>query len=144
MPLDLGRDHPVAGQNRRRLVGRDVATQVDVEEVDLAVGREDGPAGGEEHAGVVVLAGHVRALEDGAAEEVDAVPAGRSGEALGGGAGDRLGIGLVQLARPQVGDVLRQGDHLGAAGGRLVDQPLGGGQVLSLVRARVHLHQPDP
>ena len=70
---------------------------------------------------------------------------GQPREALGGGAGDRLGqveqLGILFAAEVLRAEQLLQADDLRAAAGRLADAPLGLGQVLVGIERAGHLDQ---
>ena len=57
---------------------------------------------------------------------------------------ERLGSGEQRLAAGEQIPLLRQGDQLGAVGGRVADQALGRGEVSLLVVGRVELYRGYP
>src|SRR5690606_19645238 len=105
--IELCGDDLLARQDRSRLVSADVAGQVDVEQVYLAIPGQHLAVRAIEHRGVIELAGRAGALVDRATQQVDAVLLRLGAEALGDRPGDRLGDLLVLLAWAEEVDVLR-------------------------------------
>ena len=110
------------------------AADLDVEEVDLPVGRDELAFGVEDEAGVRELLAALAALGDRAADERDAVRLGPAAHRLDRLAAlDRLG-GLVEdIRRADDVPLLGEGDDVGAGRRGLRDEPLSLFEVRSLL-----------
>ena len=107
----MGEGDFVAGGEDGAFFEGDFARDVDVEEVDFAVGGEEGARGGEEEGGVVVFLSRGDVFGDAAAEEVGFCFEGEGGEGVvggglgGGGGGGEEGFGVFGEVLRAVGGV---------------------------------------
>ena len=131
--LDLGHDGLVPRLFGLGLAIR-LAADVDVEEVDLAIGRDQLSAGIEDETRVRQLLASLAPLGDRAADERDAVllrPAAHRFDRLA--AADRLGGGVEHTGIADRVPLLGEGDDVGARRSRAGHEPLGLLQVGGLV-----------
>ena len=120
------------------------AADLDVEEMNLAVRRDDVAVGVEDERRVRELLASVAALGDRAADERDAVaarPSRHRSDRLA--TVERLGRGVELLGRPDRIPLLGQNNDIGAGRSSLRDEPLRRFEVGGLVGATRHLHARD-
>ena len=140
---DVHQRELVARRQHVRLAEGDLARDVDVEEVHLAVRREQRPVRREEQRRVVVLLARRRVLRDAAAEDVGARFGREGGERVegrglrlrGGGREERLGVGGEELAAVGRVEAFREDDQGGAGAGGFEDFGAGAGEVGGFVGA---------
>lgn len=104
VPGQVDEGELVAGSEDVGLAEGDLAGDVDVEEVDLPVGGEQGAVRAEGEGGVVVFLGGRVVLRDGAANEEDVVVRGHAAE--GGVGGSRVVFGFGEEDFGVVGEVV--------------------------------------
>jgi len=113
-------------------------SQFDVEQVNLAVGGQDGAVGSQQQTGVEHIVGTRDLLVEGAGQQVDLQTAGQLAQSA-----DQRRIQSVGQERnvtdTKEGEILGQGDQFGAAGAGQLHQPHGPIHVPLEVGARFHL-----
>ena len=131
-----------------RLVGVGLAVagpaDLDVEHVDLAVGRARLAVGAEVHGGVADAVGALDVLGDRAGDEVDAELARGVTRPRQRGAVERLGAGGGLLGAREHGPFLGQDDEIRARRGGGARESVRGLEVAVAVRSRVELHSSGP